>query len=64
MQMTDNEKRAHDLAVAVSIEICRAKANSQISSCKSVVNVDYFAEYMNIYENTIKAFDKHFPDGK
>ena len=62
--MTDNEKRAHDLAVAVCLDIVHAKAKSQIAKGKEVVPVDYFSEYMNAYEIALEAFNEHFPNGK
>lgn len=62
--MTDNEKRAHDLAVAVCIDVCHVKVNAQVSSGNPEVSVDYFAEYINAYELLIESFNERFPDGK
>lgn len=55
--MTDNEKRAHDLAVAICIDAVHVKVNSQIAKGKEVVPVDYFSEYMNAYEIALEAFN-------
>lgn len=35
--MTDNEKRAHDLAIVVCADICRLKIQSQISNKENEV---------------------------
>lgn len=64
LEMTDNEKRAHDLAIAICIDVCHIKANTQISSGNPEVSVDYFAEYMNAYEMALESFNERFPDGK
>ena len=56
--MTDNEKRAHDLAVAVCIDACHLKRQAQIDSGKVHVTVDYFEEYMNAYESALEAFNE------
>lgn len=71
--MTDNEKRAHDLAIAICVDVCHLKINNQIAKIKPDVNaentemavkMDYFAEYMNVYNSTLESFNRHFPDGK
>lgn len=70
--MTDNEKRAHDLAVAICVDTCHIKVNSQIANAKTdtsaentevIVKMDYFTEYMNAYDLALEAFNKRFPDG-
>lgn len=58
--MNDNEKRAHDLAVAIAIDVCHMKAKEQISQGKKIVDIDYFSEYIKAYETGINAFDKKF----
>lgn len=62
--MTDNEKRAHDLAIAVCSDICRLKINTQIANGEGDVAVDYFHEYMNAYNAAIESFNREFADGK
>ena len=42
--MTDNEKRAHDLAIAVCTDACHLKRQSQVDAGKAHVTVDYFEE--------------------
>lgn len=62
--MTDNEKRAHDLAIAVCIDTCRLKRQSQVDAGKVHVTVDYFEEYANIYDSALEAFNEKYPSGK
>lgn len=62
--MTDNEKRAHDLAIAVCIDTCHLKRQSQIDTGKTHVTVDYFEEYTNAYESALEAFNEKYPSGK
>ena len=62
--MSDNEKRAHDFAIAVSIDCCRSKKEAQIKAGNSEVSVDYFSEYMKIYELALDVFNQKFPNGK
>lgn len=62
--MTDNEKRAHDLAVAVSVNSCNMSMNAQISNGKTEISIDYFASYMDAYKVLLDAFNEKFPDGK
>lgn len=62
--MSDNEKRAHDLAVAICLDVCNMKRQHQISAGKTEITVDYFSEYMNAYDLAIEAFNEKFPDGK
>ena len=61
--MTDNEKRAHDLAVAISVEVCHLEASSHIANMEST-KINYFEHYMNAYNGLLEDFNKHFPDGK
>lgn len=62
--MTDNEKRAHDLAIVMCASACLLKIKEQILNGNSEVSVDYFNEYMNAYKITVNSFDSEFPDGK
>lgn len=61
--MTDNEKRAHDLAIAVCVGTAIAKINCGISSGKTEIKIDHFQEYMNAYNVALDSFNKAFPDG-
>lgn len=62
--MTDNEKRAHDLAVAFSVEFFRMKSNNPNLYGMENTGVDIYKEYINIYDNALESFNKHFPNGK
>lgn len=62
--MTDNEKRAHDLAVAICIDVCHIKINNQIAGANTDEKIDYLTEYLEAYKAALEAFDKEFPDGK
>lgn len=62
--MTDNEKRAHDLAVAASIDICRTEKEIQVAKGTKEIPVDYFTAYMGVYENALEIFNEKFPNGK
>lgn len=64
--MTDNEKRAHDLALlAVSktidleqIALQAAKRGDQIAK------IDFYAEYKKVYDAALPVFNRDFPNGK
>lgn len=65
--MTDNEKRAHDLAVAICVDVCHLKLNNQIANAENMevnARIDYFTEYMNAYKISLESFNREFPDGK
>ncbi len=62
--MTDNEKRAHDLAVALCMETAHAKSSSLISAGETNITIDYFEEYMSAYTKALEAFNKRFPPEK
>ena len=62
--MSDNEKRAHDLAIAVCMEVCKMKRDAQIAAGKTEIKTDYFEEYMNAYEMSLEAFNEKFPNGR
>ena len=62
--MTDNEKRAHDLAIVICTDVCHLKRQSQVDAGKTHVTVDYFEEYINVYESALEAFNEKYPSGK
>lgn len=62
--MTDNEKRAHDLAVALCVDICHVKAKAQIVTGKEDIDVDCFSEYIFAYNAALEEMNKNFPEGK
>ena len=61
--MTDNEKRAHDLAIAmIPIEYENHKSliiNEVISENTAF---DAFEEYMRYYDSALETFNRHFPE--
>lgn len=62
--MTDNEKRAHDLAISmlpISYDMNMRTAEKEKAS---VVNFDAYNEYMSFYEQALKNFNQDFPAGK
>lgn len=54
--MTDNEKRAHDLAIA-SLPMQYLNSNSE-------KGIDIYRCYLDCYETALDAFNRDFPDGK
>lgn len=62
--MTDNEKRAHDLAMAICVDICQMKRNLQIVKGNTEISTDYFNEYINAYISALEGLNERFPDGK
>ena len=56
--MTDNEKRAHDLAIA-SIPLLYTDAQN----AKEEDNrFDLYNAYMSVYNEALKSFNRDFPD--
>lgn len=53
--MTDNEKRAHDLAIAVSVPKC-LKKEEYLQANKKDGTVDYFSEYIDTYNDALEFF--------
>lgn len=63
--MTDNEKRAHDLAVAMVPVLYNQQVSSvNIEDIESGITVDVYKDYMEVYELALKSFNRDFPDGK
>ena len=62
--MTDNEKRAHDLAVAASIDICKTDKEIQLANGAKEISVDYFKAYMGVYETAVELFNEKFNSRK
>ncbi len=62
--MTDNEKRAHDLAVAICIDVCQMKRSLQLAKGETTISTSYFEEYINAYEGALEGLNEKFPDGK
>ena len=59
--MTNNEKRAHDLAIAVSVPKC-LKKEEYLQANKKDGTVDYLSEYMDTYNDALEFFNKKFPN--
>ncbi|MCI9081452.1 MAG: hypothetical protein HFI70_03860 [Lachnospiraceae bacterium] len=61
--MTDNEKRAHDLAITLLPAMIDSKAQNiaENNSTNSVNPVDC---YMELYKNALKSFNREFSAGK
>lgn len=63
--MTDNEKRSHDLAVAMVPVLYNQQVSSvNIDDIESGITVDVYKDYMEVYELALKSFNRDFPDGK
>lgn len=63
--MTDNEKRAHDLAIAtlsfsLQPEMLKGMANA---SGTNKLNIDPYHAYIGLYHEFLRAFGKDFPTG-
>lgn len=63
--MTDNEKRAHDLAVQIAMKHApmNQKGRTFVDG-KLVPTVDYFAEYFVAYSALLKKMDEIFSDSQ
>lgn len=59
--MTDNEKRAHDLAIAISVPKCMEEEKESRMNKKDIT-VDYFSAYINTYESALEALNKKYPN--
>ena len=62
--MTDNERKAHDLAVAISVDICRDNRETRRHNGKKEFAVNYFEEYLNTYKDALELLNSEFPNGK
>lgn len=59
--MNDNEKRAHDIAVAsLQISYDLAKENAFSKSANSNVDFDSYSEYKKLYETYLKLINRDF----
>ncbi len=64
--MTDNEKRAHDLAVAITCETMRPETLQAIATAtgKSEIHFDLYGVYKDYYRMFLPLFNRDFPDGE
>lgn len=61
--MTDNEKRAHDLAIALLPKTIDSKAE-KIAASGNIESIDAFDCYMELYKNSLKSFNREFSADK
>lgn len=63
--MTDNEKRAHDLAIAL-IPLMKKSHTAQVLNGELPDDdvFDVYEYYMGCYESALESFNRDFPDGK
>ncbi len=64
--MSDNEKRAHDLAVALTVEFTKPEyaVSGQHLDDGCVIQVDPYAKYKEIYDAVLPKLNEDFPNGK
>lgn len=60
--MTDNEKRAHDLSIALLTDAIKFESTKSIGTDSD--DVDAFEIYMNNYKNALDLFNREFPSDK
>ena len=61
--MTNNEKRAHDLAIAtIPIEHENFKTRIFNESISEDDRFDVFKEYLRYYNAALEAFNRQFPE--
>lgn len=62
--MTDNEKRAHDIALVLLAEIMKPQylVNEVVGGSKSAT-VDAYAKYKTAYDSALKALNRDYPSG-
>lgn len=61
--MTDNEKRAHDLAIATLSYSIQPEMLRRLASATgaSELNIDVFGVYISSYRAFLEAFQQEFP---
>lgn len=76
--MTDNEKRAHDLAIVMIPKIVEMREqeavnetldsldSSQLNNGDKIAAppVNVFEIYKELYEDSLNGFNRYFPDGE
>lgn len=71
--MSDNEKRAHDLALlvvdkTVDMYLKQMESEAREAALTGVTavegNIDYYERYKRAYEEALNAFNNDFPSGK
>lgn len=62
--MTDNEKRAHDLAIAMLPSTIEYQSEKAVENGTAENGVNLFECYMSTYKSALNEFNREFPDGK
>lgn len=64
--MTDNERRAHELAVAIRCGTMRPEMLSAIGAAtgQSEIHFDPYGIYKDYYSMFLPLFNRDYPDGK
>lgn len=64
--MTDNEKRAHELALVLVAEIIKPEylANEPKSEDGKTVKVDPYQKYKMAYESILASLNSDYPNGR
>ena len=62
--MTDNEKRAHDIALVLLAEIMKPQClvNEVVGGSKSAT-VDAYVKYKTAYDSALTALNRDYPSG-
>lgn len=61
--MTDNEKRAHDIAVAALVIVTRPEALRAEAAGDGVASIDIYQKYLDAYNSLLNAIQRDFPSG-
>lgn len=62
--MTDNEKRAHDLALFALSKIGPSEEQIQKAEQGETISLDYYKEYKSLYAHLLASFNSDFPNDK
>lgn len=62
--MTDNEKRAHDLALVLVAEIIKPEyVAGEAPDANGQIKVDLYQKYKKVYDSILKALKADYPNG-
>lgn len=62
--MTDNEKRAHDIAVATLPIMYKMRIAEAQNRGDDEIMVDLYTEYLSVYNQVLPGVNRDFPDVK
>lgn len=62
--MTDNEKRAHDLAIAMLPSTIKYHSEKAVENETVSEGVNIFDCYMEVYKGALNSFNRELPNGK